>query len=109
MFSYDKTVREAPLHAASALSIALADWLAFGLNVATTMHAYWPLNVGTALAAGALVTLVQRRRTPDSWLRALAKGAVGAMVVAIPLPVVGTALALAALTWAWMSAVSRPN
>jgi hypothetical protein len=106
MFLFSKPVSEAPLHAASALLIAAMDWLVFGLNIATTMHAYWLVDVGTALVAGALVILAQRYAT-DGWQPALLKGAVAAVVVAIPLPVAGTVLALVALTWGWMSAVSR--
>lgn len=108
MFSFGKPVSEAPLHAASALLIALTDWLAFGLNIATTMHAYWLVDVSTALVAGALVMLAQRHAT-DGWQRAALKGAVAAVVVAIPLPLTGTVLALVALTWGWMSAVSRSS
>lgn len=109
MFTLEKTVREAPLHAVSALVLALADWLAFGLNIATTMHAYWPVTVATALAGGGLVLLGQVYRSKDSWLPALVKGLFCAAFIAIPLPVVGTAVALVALTWAWMSAVSRES
>jgi hypothetical protein len=109
MFSFENAVRPAPLHAVSALALAVTDWVAFGLNIATAMHAYWPVTLGTALVGGALTTLVQQRYAKDGLRRALIKGAVVVALVAVPLPVTGTALALAALTWAWMSAVSRPD
>jgi hypothetical protein len=107
MSSFHKTVPAAPLHAGSALLVALADWLVFALNMATGMDAYWTINVGTALVAGGLVALVQRLYAKDGARDALLKGAVGTIVVGLPLPLMGSAVALAALTWAWMSSLSR--
>lgn len=109
MSEFYKTVPSAPLHVASALLVALADWLVFGLNMATSMDAYWTINVGTALAAGGLIALVQRLYARDGARDALLKGAVGTVVVGLPLPLAGSAVALAALTWAWMSSLSRQS
>jgi hypothetical protein len=109
MFTLDKAAREAPLHAVSALVIAFVDWLVFGLNIATFMRSYWLIDLSTALAAGGLVTLAQMMRSGDGVWRALLKGAAAAVVVLVPLPIAGTALALVMLTWAWMSAVGREN
>jgi hypothetical protein len=106
MSSFHKTVPPAPLHVASALLIALADWLVFGLNMATGMDAFWTINVGSALTAGGLVALVQRLYARDGARDALLKGAAVAIVVGLPLPLAGSAVALAALSWAWMSSLS---
>jgi hypothetical protein len=107
MSSFYKTVPAAPLHVGSALLVALADWLVFGLNMATGMDAFWTINVGSALVAGGLVALVQRLYAIDGVRNALLKGAVATIVVGLPLPLAGSAMALAALTWAWMSSLSR--
>jgi hypothetical protein len=107
MPSFDKTVPAAPVHAGSALVIALADWLVFGVNIATRMHAYWAINVSTALGAGVLVALVQRLSAKNAVREALLKGLGAFMIVVLPLPLTGSAVALALLTWAWMSSLSR--
>jgi hypothetical protein len=50
---------------------------------------------------------VQRLYAKDGARDALLKGAVGTIVVGLPLPLMGSAVALAALTWTWMSSLSR--
>lgn len=101
--------RRAPVHPLSALSLVVADWLATGLNIATSMDAYWPVTGGCALlAAGAVLSVEQLlMRVPPR--KALLRSALTAPLVLLPFPFAGSAAGLALLAWALYAWLQRPR
>lgn len=80
------------LHPASGLLLLGLDWLLFSGGV-VTLGVSTPLlvTVGGVLA-GAGIGWVQRRYTEDDRLKQVLKGIGGGLLVALPLPIAGTAV-----------------
>lgn len=97
----------APVHPLSALVLALADWCATGLNIATSLHAYWAVVAGCALTAGAATFLLEWRRAKATVLNACIKAACVAALVSIPFPFAGTLVASVLLTWSLYDRLKR--
>ena len=67
------------------------DWLIFSQNLLTLGGAGWPLAVALGFLFGGLGTLLlQRFVGQDRWPAALGKALIGALVVGVPFPVLGT-------------------
>lgn len=103
MTRIQRAIPRAPLHPLSALLLLLADWAILGLNLLTAMHAYWAVDVGSALGAGALVTLIERRLSWVSVRAALLRGGLCGLLIALPFPIAGTVVAFTILAWTWSS------
>jgi hypothetical protein len=103
MTTANASAHNAPVHPLSAASLALADWLATGLNIVTYMDAYWPVAVGSALLGALAIMLVERKLSDASWRVALIKGGCALPLIALPFPFAGSLVALAFLAW-WMVA-----
>ncbi len=91
------STRHSPLRIASSLAILAFDWIIFAISI--THIRYWQTaNVVGAAATALVVALVERHAGATRnqlWLR----GILGGLVVAMPLPVLGTVVALVSLLW----------
>ena len=97
-------------HPLSALALLFADWLATGINIATSMDAYWAVAVGCSAAAAAAIFACESRLVGVSrravWLRTVCM----APLVLLPFPFAGSFAAAGLLAWAlanWLNA--RPS
>lgn len=92
------TNRRSPLTLASSLTVLVLDWSVYAVTMATLADALWP-----AMAVGAALTLLCvtlfEYRDHATMMRALSMGLLAAVCVAAPLPLLGSALALAAIAW----------
>jgi len=96
-----------PLSAGSALSLIAVDWFIY----ASTMLLGLPgLSLGTALgalAAGLATLRFEGRAGQTSNAMQWTKAAASAVLVAIPLPIMGSVVGLAALVWRALNAPKR--
>jgi hypothetical protein len=98
-----------PLHAWSVVIAFFADWLLFATNLSTDLH-MMPLSVVVAaLFAGVATALIERWLSAASWPAATVKALMLAILVAAPLPLLGTVLGVAGALWAITVALSRPT
>lgn len=97
-------------HPLSALALALADWLATGLNIATAMEAYWAVAVGCSAVAAAGIYVCESRLTGVSARAACLRAVCMAALVLLPFPFAGSFAAVGLLAWtlaSWLNARSR--
>jgi len=86
-----------PLHIASALTLLAVDWLVYAINVATWGFEFWPVNLGGAALACLIAATAEGAFDHASVRSAWSKGFIVGGLVAIPLPIVGSVVALVAL------------
>jgi len=90
--------RSSPYTLTSSLAVLLLDWAVYAITMVTYADALWPaITLGSAIAL-ACVTLFEYRGD-DSLTRALTKGSAAAAAVAVPLPLLGSALAAVCFAW----------
>jgi hypothetical protein len=99
-----------PFHALSLVAMLGCDWLIYTGNMLTHLEAVTAWVVTGSVTAGILTLFAEREVRRASWLASSARGAVAALLVAAPLPLLGTALAAGALLWAMVGLlVRRPD
>lgn len=96
-----------PLRTPEALAVALSDWLVFALAAAAARDQYWAINAAGAGLAFVTCWLIEGEDGEGVRRLRFARALGAAAVVAVPLPVLGTLTALAALSWGWLSGVLR--
>lgn len=96
---HNYTFRGSPLHYASALTLIAADWLIYAANIASLGAYFLAVDVAGALAALVAITLIESRAAHARPNLAAFKGLVGALIVAYPLPTLGTVFGALALAW----------
>lgn len=99
--------RTCPLHVASALTLLAVDWLVYAINVATWGFEFWAVNLGGAALACLMAAIAEGSFDHASVRGAWGKGLLIGALVAIPLPIVGSVAALAALGWHLFDARAR--
>lgn len=90
-----------PLSRESVLVIVGFDWLVYAVNMLSELSAVTLVAVGFSLLAGALCAGLEMRMERRSFAYAFGSAATASLVVALPLPVMGTVLAMLGLVW-WM-------
>lgn len=101
MITAQARATKARVHPLSALALALADWLVTGLNIATSMDAYWPVALGSGLFGALAIVWIERTLDEASSRAAAIKGACALALIALPFPLAGSVVALALLAW-WL-------
>jgi hypothetical protein len=99
MVSLDKTLPLRPLHPLSAVVLATADWLGLGLNIITTMQAYWLVVAACTVSSTLGMGLIERRLEREPPRIALLKGGLLSALIAVPLPLAGGLAAFGLLIW----------
>jgi hypothetical protein len=99
MLDSTRPAPQVPLQVGSALAIVLADWCVHALNFATSATHFWLVDILGALLAAVAVVVFEQGVGKDRAPQALVKALVSALIVAFPLPVLGTVTALVALAW----------
>jgi hypothetical protein len=99
MIAVDRSTSVRPLHPASALVLALADWLGLVLNVVTAMDAYWPVVLGCALASTFGIALIEGTLEREPKRSALLKASALSILIVLPLPLAGSLAAFCLLIW----------
>src|SRR5689334_9687309 len=97
---------QCPIQMASAVVMLVAEWLVYALNMATWAFEFWYIDVAGALLACVSVAMAESAlgaTVKEAWLKGVAVG----LIVAIPFPVVGTVLAVAALGWHLVTGLQR--
>ena len=103
MATLQRGMAHAPVHMLSALTLALGDWLAMGLNILSSKDAYWPVSIGSALLASLTIFFIERRLAQASARAALLKAAAAVPLIVLPFPLAGSVVALALLAWSLVS------
>lgn len=80
------------LHPASGLLLLGLDWLLFSAGVITLGVSTPLLATGGGVLAGLGIGWIQHRYTEDDRLKQVLKGIGGGLLVALPLPIAGTAV-----------------
>lgn len=96
----------APLTVHAALAIVVMEFAIFATNLATLAGAMWFFAPMGGLVAGCAVVGYQLRYSHDSHNLAIAKGVLSALVVATPMPLLGSLLAIVCVAW---NLVQRPS
>jgi hypothetical protein len=96
-----------PFCAWSVALLLFSDWLLFVVNLLTDLHALPLVVVAGGLAAGISVAVLELLNAGAPMRNAALKGLAGAVLVAAPLPMLGTLLAAFALVWTLAGAVTR--
>ncbi len=99
MITIDRSTSLRPLHPASALVLALADWLGLLLNIVTAMDAYWPVVIGCALASTLGIALIEGNLERQPTRTALLKASVLSILIVLPFPLAGSLAAFGLLIW----------
>ena len=94
-----------PLRTSEALVIALSDWLAFAFTVSSTAEQTWAINAAGAGLAFVTCWLIEGEDGEGVRRVRLARALGAAAIVGVPLPVLGTLTAAAALSWSWVRGV----
>ncbi|MFT3928546.1 MAG: hypothetical protein QM778_38810 [Myxococcales bacterium] len=104
-----KSAPLAPLHAASALSMLVIDWLMYGANWLLGARSMLLTTLIGSSACAAFVGWTEHTRNPDApgavWQKAVAAG----LLVAIPFPIIGAAVGAVALLWAILVTSPSPG
>lgn len=90
-----------PLSRESVLVIVGFDWLVYAVNMLSELSAVTLVAVGFSLLAGALCAGLELRSEGRSFAYAFGSAATASLLVALPLPVMGTVLGMLGLVW-WM-------
>lgn len=96
-----------PFHALSIVAMLGCDWFIYIGNMLTHLDAVTAWVVTGSVTAGLLTLFAEREVRRASWLASGARGAVAALLVAAPLPLLGTALAAVATLWTLVSLLLR--
>jgi hypothetical protein len=99
MVSFEKTLPLRPLHPFSALVLGSADWLGFGLNIVTTMQAYWLVVTACALSSILSMSWIERTLEREPTRVAILKGSMLSALIIVPLPLAGGLAAFGLLIW----------
>ncbi len=91
----------------SVVLLVLSDWLLFAVNLLTDLRVLPLVVVTGGLAAGLSVAVLESLTAHAPLRNAAIKGLAGAVLVAAPLPMLGTLLAAFALAWTLVAALSR--
>jgi hypothetical protein len=94
-----------PMRAPEALAVALSDWLAFALSASSADAQYWAINLSGAGLAFVTCWLIEGEDGEGFRRQRAGRALGGAAIVAVPLPVLGTLAAVAALSWSWLQGV----
>ena len=105
--AHDDRQVDFPFCAWSVALILLSDWLLFAVNVLTDLSVLPMVVVSGGLAAGLSVALLEALTGDASLRNAALKGLAAAVLVAAPLPMLGTLLATFGLIWATVVALTR--
>lgn len=94
-----------PLRKSESIVAALSDWLTFAITVGATADQYWSITLTGAGLAFVTCWLIEGEDgegfTRLRFARALGAG----VIVAVPLPILGTLTAAAALSWGRLQSV----
>jgi uncharacterized membrane protein YraQ (UPF0718 family) len=107
MKSATRELSSFPLRPWSVLAAFAFDWLLFTVNLLTELHALAGVILVGSLICGLTVGLIERLVARASWPASLVRAALVTVLVASPLPVLGTALATLALSFALSGAFGR--
>ncbi len=92
------TVRPSPLRMSTSLAILVFDWLVFALNMTTHLRDFTYSTALGACAAALTVALIEQHNDATS-LQLVVRATVAGAIVAVPLPMLGTAVALVFMFW----------
>jgi hypothetical protein len=96
-----------PFHALSVVAMLGCDWFIYLGNMATHMEAVTAWVLTGSVAAGILTVLAEREIGGASRLASALRAAAAGLLVAAPLPLLGTLLAAVAMLWALGSLLFR--
>ena len=96
-----------PLHPWSVVLAVVADWSLFAANLVTHLRVLPWLVLLSACVVGIVTAVIERRLGGASWRMAAIKAVALAVLVAAPLPLLGTFLGGLALLWAIVLAADR--
>lgn len=99
MISLDKALLLRPLHPMSAILLAAADWVGFGLNVLTAMQAYWLVVTACTVSSILGMSWIESRLEREPVHTALVKGGLLSALILVPLPLAGAMAAFGLLIW----------
>ena len=91
-----------PLHTYSVLAILACDWLVYAANMLTALDALTTVVVVGSLAAGVLCGGLERHIAGATLPSAFGTASFVALLIALPLPILGTLLSALAGLW-WLS------
>jgi hypothetical protein len=90
-------------HLLSIVAVLGCDWFIYMGNMLTHLDAVTAWVVTGSLAAGIVTLLAEREVGGASWLASSVRAGLAAVLVAAPLPLLGTVVAAAATLWALIS------
>jgi hypothetical protein len=96
-----------PLRTSEAVVAALSDWLTFALTVGSSSEQYWAINLTGAGLAFVTCWLIEGEDGGGFTRLRFARALGAAAIVAVPLPVLGTLTAAAALSWSRLQGARR--
>jgi uncharacterized membrane protein YjjP (DUF1212 family) len=99
MLDSTRPAPQVPLQVGSAVTLLLADWGVHAANIVTSASHFWLVDVLGAFFAAVAVMVFEQGVGKDRAAQALIKALAAAIIVAFPLPVLGTLTALVALAW----------
>ena len=98
-----------PLHPLTVLLALVADWSLFAANLLTYLRAL-PWSVAAcACAVGVATAVIERRLAAATWRTTTIKALGMAVLVAAPLPLLGTFLGGIGVVWAIAAAFPRES
>jgi hypothetical protein len=83
------------------------DWLVYAINMATWGFEFWAVDIAGALFACVLAATAEGALASAPAGRAWLKGLIVALIVAVPLPLLGSVVALAGLAWHLVTTLAR--
>lgn len=92
-------VDRAPVHALTALSVLVLDWVAFGLTIIGSPEAYGSVVLSSALVTALCAVASERWASGQRLKDSVLTGLFAAVVVAVPLPMLGTVLSTVVIAY----------
>lgn len=102
-----RSLRKCPLHVASLGTLLFADLLVYAINMSTRGFEFWAVDISGAIFACVLAATAEGALASASAGRAWPKGLLVGLLVAIPMPLVGSVVALAGLGWHLVTLLQR--
>jgi hypothetical protein len=96
------TVRPSPLRVSTSVAILAFDWVLLALNLSTHVHEFAYSTLLGACATALTVAFIEQTHDA-SWQQVSVRATVAGALVAVPLPLLGTVVALTFLVWSGLA------